>query len=58
MLATLGVNTIDELFADIPDEFRNPSLALPSPMAELEVQQELSSLASKNRALGLSLIHI
>ena len=52
MLATLGVNTIDELFADIPDEFRNPSLALPSPMAELEVQQELSSLASKNRALG------
>ena len=52
MLATMGVNTIDELFADIPDEFRNPSLALPSPMAELEVQQELSSLASKNRALG------
>ena len=52
MLATLGVNTIDELFADIPDEFRNPSLALPSPMSELEVQQELSSLASKNRALG------
>ena len=52
MLAKLGVNTIDELFADIPDEFRNPSLALPSPMAELEVQQELSSLASKNRVLG------
>ena len=52
MLATLGVNTIDELFADIPDEFRNPSLALPSPMSELEVQQELTSLASKNRALG------
>ncbi|SVC48204.1 uncharacterized protein METZ01_LOCUS301058, partial [marine metagenome] len=52
MLAKLGVNTIDELFADIPDEFRNPPLALPSPMAELEVQQELSSLASKNRALG------
>ena len=52
MLANLGVNTIDELFADIPDEFRNPSLALPSPMSELEVQQELSSLASKNRALG------
>ena len=52
MLAKLGVNAIDELFADIPDEFRNPSLALPSPMSELEVQQELSSLASKNRALG------
>ena len=52
MLATLGVNTIDELFADIPQEFRNPSLSLPPPMSELAVQQELSGLASKNRALG------
>jgi len=52
MLATLGVDSIDELFADIPQEFRNPSLSLPSPMSELEVQQELSSLASKNRAMG------
>ena len=52
MLATLGVNTIDELFADIPQEFRNPSLALPSPMSELEVQQELSRLAARNRPLG------
>jgi len=52
MLATLGVNSIDELFADIPQEFRNPPLALPSPMSELEVQQELSGLAARNRPLG------
>ena len=52
MLATLGVASIDELFQDIPDEFRNPPLALPQPMSELEVQKELAGLASRNRPLG------
>ena len=52
MLATLGVASIDELFQDIPDEFRNPTLALPQPMSELEVQKELAGLSSRNRALG------
>ena len=52
MLATLGVASIDELFQDIPDEFRNPPLAIPQPMSELEVQKELAWLASRNRALG------
>ncbi len=52
MLATLGAGSIDELFQDIPEEFRNPSLALPPPMSELEVQQQLSGLAAKNRPLG------
>ncbi len=52
MLATLGVDSIDELFQDIPEEFRNPPLALPQPMSELEVQKELAGLASRNRPLG------
>ena len=52
MLATLGVASIDELFQDIPDEIRNPNLALPQPMSELEVQKELAGLSSRNRALG------
>ena len=52
MLATLGVASIDELFQDILDEFRNPSLTLPQPMSELEVQKELAGLASRNRTLG------
>jgi glycine dehydrogenase subunit 1 len=52
MLATLGLGSIDELFLDIPEKFRNPPLDLPAPMSELEIQRELSALASQNRALS------
>jgi glycine dehydrogenase subunit 1 len=52
MLATLGLTSIDELFQDIPDEFRNPPLNLPAPLSELEIQKELGELAAGNRALG------
>ena len=52
MLATIGLDSIDELFQDIPLEFRNPPLRLPEPLSELEVQWELAALASKNRPLG------
>ena len=45
MLATLGLDSIDQLFQDIPQEFRNPPLDLPAPMSELEIQQELGALA-------------
>ena len=52
MLASLGIGSIDQLFADIPAEFRNPILDLPEPLSELEIQRELSGLAAKNRPLG------
>ena len=52
MLATLGLTSIDQLFQDIPDQFRNPPLNLPAPLSELEIQRELGALAAKNRALG------
>ena len=52
MLATLGLTSIDELFQDIPAEFRNPSLDLPAPLSELEIQQELGALAGMNRPLN------
>ena len=52
MLAALGIDSIDQLFADIPDEFRNPTLDLPAPLSELEIQQELGQMAGKNRPLG------
>lgn len=52
MLATLGLTAIDELFHDIPEKFRNPTLDLPAPRSELEIQQELGALAARNRALG------
>ena len=52
MLASLGVSSIDELFADIPAEHRNPALRLPDPLPELEIQRELGALAGRNRTLG------
>ena len=52
MLAAIGVGSIDDLFLDIPEEFRNPSLNLPAPLSELEIQKELAGFAAKNRPLG------
>lgn len=49
MLVALGISSIDDLFLDIPEQHRNPSLNLPEPLSELEIQQELSGLAGKNR---------
>jgi len=52
ILSTLGLKSIDDLFLDIPEAYRNPALALPDPLSELEIQQELAALASRNRPLG------
>jgi glycine dehydrogenase subunit 1 len=52
MLATLGLKSLDDLFQDIPDRYRNPYLDLPAPWSEQEIQRELSSLASRNRPLN------
>ena len=51
MLSVLGLTSLDELFQDIPGEFRNPPLDLPGPLSELQIKQELASLASRNRPL-------
>ena len=52
MLAVVGADSIDDLFRDIPEAFRNPTLDLPAPMPELDVQRELAEMASRNRPLG------
>ena len=52
MLQLLGIETVEELFADIPEQFRNPPLDLPPPMSELELRRELQGLAAQNRHLG------
>ena len=51
MLATIGVGSIDDLFLDIPEGFRDPPLDLPSPLSELEIQKELAEFAARNRPL-------
>ena len=49
MLATIGVASIDELFADIPAELRASPLDLPEAEPELPLTERLQALASRNR---------
>jgi glycine dehydrogenase subunit 1 len=49
MLATIGVDSVEQLFADIPAHLRlGRALELPAGMSELEVYEELKQLAARN----------
>ncbi len=50
LLDAVGVAAVDELFADIPDRFRNPDLNLPPALTELDLQREIGALAKRNAA--------
>ena len=52
MLRVVGLEKVEELFADIPGELRNPPLDVPPPLSELELRRELEELASRNRHVG------
>lgn len=52
MLARIGVETIDDLFEDVPPAVRFPELDLPGPLSELEAAQRLRELAGINRSAG------
>ena len=52
MLRTLGITAPEVLFRDIPQKFRDPSLAIPPPLSELELLEELQTLASRNLYRG------
>ena len=49
MLRTIGLETIDELYADVPPEVKLASLDLPEGLSELQVAREMESLAQKNK---------
>ena len=49
MLEEIGLNSVEELFSDIPQQARMKTLDLPDAMSEMEVQREIKSLANKNR---------
>lgn len=52
MLETIGVKTVDDLFACIPESVRlNRPLHLPAPMAEPDLVRHLRRLAAKNGSL-------
>ena len=48
MLQAVGVASVEELFVDIPAQFRDPELRLPPPLSELELTQEMGRLAGRN----------
>ena len=52
MLAAIGVSSVDDLFVDIPTEFRDPALRIPAPMSEMDLRQEMARLASRNFHAG------
>lgn len=49
MLAALGIQSVDALFADIPAALRSGPLALDPPESEQELMAHLAGLAGKNR---------
>ena len=52
MLAAIGVDSSAELFADIPEEFRFPTLNIPEPLSEFELREEIGELAGLNFTPG------
>src|SRR5215207_10559427 len=49
MLTSLGMESVDELFADIPPALRSSPLKLDPPEAEQQLMARLSGLAARNR---------
>ncbi len=49
MLATIGIDSVDALFADIPEPLRAGRLDLPGPEPELSLAARLQVLAGRNR---------
>jgi glycine dehydrogenase subunit 1 len=49
MLAALDIESVDQLFADIPEAVRARGLDLPAALDELSLTRRLESLAARNR---------
>lgn len=56
MLATIGVDSIEALFADIPSALRAGPLEIPAGLSEMEVRQKLDATAGKNRTDMISFL--
>lgn len=50
MLQAIGVDSLADLFVDVPADKRFPDLDLPAPLSELELMQQLRQLSESNHA--------
>jgi glycine dehydrogenase subunit 1 len=52
MLAVVGAESVSDLFRDVPEKLRFPTLDLPPALSEMEVLQELQALSEENDDLS------
>ena len=48
MLDKIGINSVDELFKDVPEDKRFPEVDMPPALSEPEILLELSKMSAKN----------
>ncbi len=48
MLDAIGVETIDDLFKPVPEQYRFPTMDLPPMLTEMEAAQRMAELANRN----------
>ena len=53
MMAALGIDSVEALFADIPPDVHAPGLELGPAASELEIVRDIAELAGRNR-VGLA----
>ncbi|HWV22583.1 MAG TPA: aminomethyl-transferring glycine dehydrogenase subunit GcvPA, partial [Thermomicrobiales bacterium] len=58
MLATIGIDSIDDLFTAVPEQVRFPKLDLPPKLTEMEAAERLQELAGKNRTFPRADIYL
>ncbi len=51
MLEVIGVNSLDDLFSEIPEDLKGLDLDLPLSHSELEIYKKFADLAAKNKQL-------
>jgi glycine dehydrogenase subunit 1 len=56
MLDAIGIDSVEDLFADVPEAVRASAWDIPSPLAEQEVRRELARLAGRNRIAEVSFL--
>ena len=51
MLSTVGIGKLEDLFKDVPEKFRFPTLNLPPAQSEMEISSELQEMSLANESV-------